>query len=61
MYNLEEYILAQFILLLYRVLVESLLLRKRSDGVDGDGGGEAGDGGENGEEVELVIIQGTFS
>ena len=41
--------------------MESLLLRKRSDGVDGDGGGEAGDGGENGEEVELVIIQGTFS
>ena len=45
--------------------MESLLLRKRSDGVDGDGGvgggGEAGDGGEKGEEVKLVIIQGTFS
>ena len=39
--------------------MESLLLRKRSDGVDGDGGGEAGD--DKGEEVELVIIQGTFS
>ena len=41
--------------------MESLLLRKRSDGVDGGGGGGGEAGDDKGEEVELVIIQGTFS